>query len=70
MNRFFTLLWASLVFAASAQAQQASPVGPDDRAAVVQANNAFAVELYSHLRSQSGNLFFSPESISTALAMT
>lgn len=33
-------------------------------------NNAFALDLYSQLRQQSGNLFLSPESISTALAMT
>ena len=41
-----------------------------DRAAVVEGNNAFALELYGRLRTQGGNLFFSPESISTALAMT
>jgi serpin B len=41
-----------------------------DQAEIVKGNNAFAVELYSQLRSQPGNLFFSPESISTALAMT
>jgi serpin B len=35
-----------------------------------QGNNAFAIELYGRLRKPSGNLFFSPESISTALAMT
>jgi serpin B len=40
-----------------------------DRAAVVEGDNNFAVGLYGQLRSQSGNLFFSPESISTALAM-
>jgi len=40
-----------------------------DQAALTQGNNAFAVELYTHLRSQPGNLFFSPESISTAFAM-
>ncbi len=40
-----------------------------DLAAVVDGNNAFAVALYGQLRSQSGNLIFSPESISTALAM-
>ena len=40
-----------------------------DRAAVAEGGNAFAIELYGHLRQQSGNLFFSPESISTALAM-
>jgi len=41
-----------------------------DEAETVKGNNAFAVELYGQLRSQPGNLFFSPESISTALAMT
>jgi serine protease inhibitor len=40
-----------------------------DRAAVVAGDNDFAVGLYGQLRNQSGNLFFSPESISTALAM-
>jgi serpin B len=33
------------------------------------ANNAFALDLYGQLRAQDGNLFFSPYSISTALAM-
>lgn len=41
-----------------------------DQAEPVRDNNAFAVELYGQLGNQSGNLFFSPESISTALAMT
>ena len=41
-----------------------------DRAAAVQGNNAFALELYAQLRGAEGNLFFSPSSISTALAMT
>jgi serpin B len=41
-----------------------------DKESVVRGNNAFAVGLYSQLKSQPGNLFFSPESISTALAMT
>jgi len=49
-------------------AQTPSPV-PSDSAAVVDGNNAFAVELYNHLKSHSGNLFFSPVSVSTALAM-
>ena len=50
-------------------AQSAQPDQPD-RTAAVDGNNAFAVDLYGHLRAQNGNLFFSPESISTALAMT
>ncbi|HXN94832.1 MAG TPA: serpin family protein, partial [Candidatus Acidoferrales bacterium] len=41
-----------------------------DQAKAAQGNNAFAIELYGQLRNQTGNLFFSPESISTALAMT
>jgi len=52
--------------------------GADEQAAkqktdveiVVQSNNAFALELYAKLRDEKGNLFFSPFSISTALAMT
>lgn len=38
--------------------------------AVVDGNTAFALDLYQQLRTQPGNLFFSPYSISTALAMT
>ncbi len=37
---------------------------------VVNGNNAFALDLYAKLSAQEGNLFFSPYSISTALAMT
>jgi serpin B len=59
------LLLQSFAFAAAAQAPSDS-----DRASVVDGNNAFAVALYAQLRSGTGNLFFSPESISTALAMT
>jgi serpin B len=35
----------------------------------VQDSNAFAVDLYGRLRTRPGNLFFSPESISSAFAM-
>lgn len=41
-----------------------------DLKTVVQGNDEFAFDLYARLRGQGGNLFFSPESISTALAMT
>ena len=37
---------------------------------LVAGNTAFAIDLYQQLRMQEGNLFFSPYSISTALAMT
>jgi len=46
------------------------PLGPD-AAAVVSGNNQFAFDLYTTLAGQKdGNLFFSPYSVSTALAMT
>src|SRR5947207_7068437 len=38
--------------------------------ALVGGNNQFALDLYQHLRKDTGNLFFSPYSISNALAMT
>jgi serpin B len=38
--------------------------------AAVEGNTQFAVDLYQELRTREGNLFFSPYSISTALAMT
>ena len=38
-------------------------------AAVVQGNTAFACDLYQQLRTQDGNLFLSPYSVSTGLAM-
>jgi serpin B len=43
---------------------------PPDTAAVVSGNNAFAFDLYGQLCTTDGNLFFSPYSISAALAMT
>lgn len=54
-----------------AQANQdtKTPEGAD-QTALAEGNTRFALELYDQLRSQDGNLFFSPLSISTALAMT
>ncbi len=40
-----------------------------DQAEAVKGSNAFAVDLYGQLSTQPGNLFFSPESISTAFGM-
>jgi len=37
---------------------------------IVEGNNKFSLALYAKLREREGNLFFSPYSISTALAMT
>jgi serpin B len=48
----------------------ADPAVPaDDLSALVQGNNAFALDLYHSLRSDDGNLAFSPYSLSVALAM-
>lgn len=43
---------------------------PDDLQTLVRGDNEFAFDLYRSLRTRSGNLFYSPYSISLALAMT
>src|SRR5262245_606314 len=45
------------------------PAGPDE-AALVTGNREFAADLYGVLRARNGNVFFSPYSVSNALAMT
>jgi serpin B len=52
------------------QRPAAGPAGDQELAALVEGNSRFALDLYRALRDQEGNLFFSPYSISTALAMT
>ena len=59
----FLLLAASVV---AAQGKLASP----DVAQAVKDNNRFALEIYGKLAAGEGNLFLSPYSITTALAMT
>ena len=66
MRRYIIpLLILTMVSSGRADAGKGDPV-PD----LVQGNNRFAFDLYGRLREQSGNLFLSPYSISTALAMT
>ncbi|MGD0628009.1 MAG: serpin family protein [Terracidiphilus sp.] len=48
---------------------QSNPSPTPDQAEAVEGNNAFAIDLYTQLRKQDGNLFYSPESVSTAFAM-
>ena len=51
--------------------ERAAPsAGDADLAGLVNGNSAFAFDLYETLRTQEGNLFYSPHSISLALAMT
>ena len=45
-------------------------VSPSEQALLVEGNSAFAFELYQALKGKEGNLFYSPYSISLALAMT
>ncbi len=81
--KFFSILiLASMLLAACGTALSASlakssvqrdtnPNVPQSNVAIlVDGNNTFAINLYETLRSQNGNLVFSPYSISLALAMT
>jgi len=62
------------VLAASCGRRDARPEPPpapeEDVAAAARSANDFAIDLYAQLRSEPGNLFLSPYSISTALTMT
>lgn len=58
--------WLAVVLGWAAWAGAAEP----DLGTLVQGNTAFALELYAKLGAPGGNLFFSPYSISSALAMT
>lgn len=72
MKAFKLVLILTIVSAAMAglqPAEQATAKEKTDKQLVVAGNNEFAFELYSKLRSSEGNLFFSPYSISTALAL-
>jgi len=65
-----SLLCAILAVFSSQVALAAPPTSnAADQAEVVKGSNAFAVDLYAQLSKQPGNLFFSPESISTAFGM-
>ena len=48
---------------------RATPPRPADSSVIAQGTNAFALNLYSALRPQPGNLFLSPFSIETAMSM-
>jgi serpin B len=61
---------AQAEFAASKAERETSPdVVEGDLTELVAGNSAFAFDLYQALRDETGNLFFSPYSISVALAM-
>ena len=66
----FVLAVAVMVVPHGFAAENAAGSAEAAKQLVVEGNNMFALELYAKLRSQGGNLFVSPYSISTALAMT
>ncbi|QEH36340.1 Serpin (serine protease inhibitor) [Aquisphaera giovannonii] len=59
-----------LILMLAGTASAAGPAREETMSSVVDGSNAFALDLYARLRDKPGNLFFSPSSISTALAMT
>jgi serpin B len=70
MYRIAPVLLA-LLAASSLLSLAAEPAAPlTVTGAVVKGNTQFGLELFGQLRQQEGNLFYSPYSISTALAMT
>jgi serpin B len=80
MKRIAVGMAVVLVLASGVFAVEEKPTAPpsrragtaqaEDVAKVAEGCNRFAFDLYAHLLRQEGNLFFSPYSISTALAMT
>ena len=70
-HRYALILAAVMSVTSSGFAQKAREMDPDENTRLVAlGNNRFALQLYQKLGDSEGNLFFSPYSISTALAMT
>jgi serpin B len=81
LAKFFTTACAALAATAittsslsaapkAADMPPQKPVTKINVKATAKDNNAFALELFQELRSQEGNIFFSPYSVSSALGMT
>lgn len=66
---FFVMVVAAVFASGGLAAENAAKRAETAERLIVEGNNVFALELYAELRSQGGNLFVSPYSISTALAM-
>ena len=64
------LLGTMLVPAGPTAAATTGPSADADRTALVTGNSEFGLDLYARLSGGRGNAFFSPYSVSTALAMT
>ena len=84
MKRVLSILMAIILLGLTACSQAAADeilqsekprisepqVSQDDLVALVDGNSEFAFDLYQVLKEKNGNLFYSPHSISVALAMT
>jgi serine protease inhibitor len=65
------LIRPTVVLLSTAIATTAAPGQTADREALVRGNTQFALDLYAKLCAENqGNVFFAPQCISTALAMT
>jgi serpin B len=68
-TKFYTLLTITLAILCLTSSFAFAEVN-DDLQTVVKGNSTFGFDLYQKLKKSEGNIFFSPHSISTALAMT
>ena len=68
--RAIKCVFVLLVVMATASGIRAKLAVKEGERIIVEGNNKFALQSYAKLRAREGNLFFSPYSISTALAMT
>lgn len=68
----FAVILAAIITTTAESQQAEKPIVKEnnDTEFIVKGNNEFALDLYGKLCGKEGNLFFSPYSISTALAMT
>lgn len=69
MKRILILSTAMIISSNSSAMDNTAEKESMDTKIIVEGNNKFALELFANLQSAKGNLFFSPYSISTALAM-
>lgn len=72
MGKWRFILYYVVLITVFLACQEITVYGSDktDKEIVVEGNNVFVFDLYAQLKEEDGNLFFSPYSISTALAMT
>src|SRR5690242_8661395 len=71
MTRIRSCIMMAAILLAPITLAPASASDPEtSQKQVGQMNNAFASDLYAQLAAKPGNLFFSPTSIQTAMAMT